>query len=261
MRLISRRDFLATACGGVGVALAACRDSISPADDGAAARITAIPGMPTFDAPVGFLTLGIGNQFTGRNGRIYVPASHRHDTPAPLLILLHGAGQKSTIWQTPKLQELADGIGAVVLAPDSRYFTWDLIDAGDYAEDVQFINLAMQWTFERCRIDPGKMAIAGFSDGAGEALSLGLANGDVFDAVIGFSPGFVDDRYWRGNPRVFISHGDDDPILPFVNVRDTIVPFIRQRGRTVEWAPFDGGHTVPDETGDQAFAWLSSWVA
>jgi len=39
--------------------------------------------------------------------------------------------------------------------------------------------------------DPARVTLGGFSDGATYALSIGLANGDLFPQVIGCSPGFI----------------------------------------------------------------------
>lgn len=56
----------------------------------------------------------------------------------------------------------------------------------------------------------GGYTIAGFSDGPSYALSLGLANGDVFDSVIAFSPGFQVAESAGGRPGLFVSHGTED---------------------------------------------------
>ena len=43
----------------------------------------------------------------------------------------------------------------------------------------------------RCSIDRRRIAVGGFSDGATYALTLGVSNGDLFPAVIAFSPGGI----------------------------------------------------------------------
>ena len=50
---------------------------------------------------------------------------------------------------------------------------------------------AVHHVFERYSIDPGRIGLAGFSDGASYALSLGVANGDLFTHIMAFSPGFM----------------------------------------------------------------------
>ena len=254
-----RREFLASAAAGMAGVLGACRSEPTPPIEAGPARITARPGAPSGTPTIGFSPLGLLNQFTGRDGLLYVPASYRPSSPAPLLILLHGGGRSARDWETPELAALADSVGAVVLAPDSRsHFSWDIVESRNYDTDLPYLNVALSRTFAQCHIDPARVAVAGFSDGASAALSLGLANGDFTRAVIAFSPGFLDDRYFRGAPRVFVSHGDQDPILSFASTRDLIVPYLRDRLLAVEWVPFQGGHGIPEQVGVQAFDWLGA---
>ncbi len=105
-------------------------------------------------------------------------------------------------------------------------------------------------------MDPGRIAIAGFSDGASYALSLGLLNGDVFGSVIGFSPGFVRQDPRHGKPRVFISHGTNDHTLPIDSSSRVIVPRLRAEGYEVSYREFDGEHVLPEQIGRDAFEWV-----
>jgi phospholipase/carboxylesterase len=92
----------------------------------------------------------------------------------------------------------------VIAAPDSRGRTWDAIE-GRIGPDVEFIDAALRSVFAKVRVNPTRLAMGGFSDGASHALGLGLANGDLFSPVIAFSPGFVTSPLRRGKPSVFIS--------------------------------------------------------
>ena len=78
----------------------------------------------------------------------------------------------------------------VVVAPDSRGQTWDAI-RGDFGDDVEFLDRVLTHVFARVAVDPARVTVGGFSDGATYALSIGLANGDLFPQVIGCSPGFI----------------------------------------------------------------------
>lgn len=257
-RGFDRREFLASATAAMAGALGACSTGPTEPPSGPA-RLTARPGLPNRLPIIGFSALGLRNPFTERDRLIYVPANYRSESPAPLLIMLHGGGRNSSDWETPDLAALADSLGAVVLAPDSRsHGTWDILESGNYDTDIPFLGQALGHTFNQCRIDPPRVALGGFSDGAGAALSYGLANGDFTRAVMAFSRGFLDDRYLRGMPRFFVSHGSEDPVLSFATTRDILVPFLRGRQLTVQWVPFQGGHTIPEAIGVQAFAWLGA---
>jgi phospholipase/carboxylesterase len=124
---------------------------------------------------------------------------------------------------------------------------------------VAFLDLALHHTFERCRIDPARIALGGFSDGASYALSLGVSNGDLFSHLIAYSPGFfspVDPMV--GKPLVYVSHGTQDTVLPVTISREGIVPALRRADYDVTYQEFAGGHAVPSEISESALDWFLS---
>jgi phospholipase/carboxylesterase len=200
----------------------------------------------------GELPLGLGD--AKRDGRVYVPAQPR--AKYPVLLLLHGAtGAGQRIER--RLQSLADEFGFIILAPDSRGTSWD-IRGGAFGPDVVFIDRALKDLFARYPVDASHIAIAGFSDGASYALTLGIINGDLFTHVIAFSPGFIATDYGYGKPLIFISHGTEDEILDFEQTSKTFVPGLRRNGYQVRFRQFDGPHTIPPEVAKEAIQW---WLA
>lgn len=127
---------------------------------------------------------------------------------------------------------------------------------GGFDPDIAFIDAALTVTFDRCVADPARVAVAGFSDGGSYALSIGLANGDLFPHVMAFSPGFVVPSTERGEPRFFVSHGTQDAVLPIDHTSRRIVPDLRAAGYAVDYQEFDGGHTVPPEVARDAVSWF-----
>ncbi|MFP5247954.1 MAG: alpha/beta hydrolase, partial [Thermoanaerobaculia bacterium] len=105
-------------------------------------------------------------------------------------------------------------------------------------------------------VDPAHLCVSGFSDGASYALTLGLANGDLFTHCIAFSPGFLQAVEQVGKPRFFISHGNDDQILPVHLCSRRIVPRLERAGYDVRYREFAGGHTVPGEVASDAMQWF-----
>lgn len=229
----------------------------SPAEpESSVERLTARPGVPTTTPTVGLSQLGLGSGLAGsRDGLLYVPASYSADTPAPLFIGLHGAGGAAENWES--YHDRSETRGMIFLAPDSRSFsTWDILLSG-FGPDVEFIDRALQYTFERCRIDPARIALGGFSDGASYALSLGIRNGDLFSHLVAYSPGFyVDTDSPFGKPPVYVSHGIWDNVLPVAVSRDNIVPTLRQDGYDVTYNEFEGGHEVPAQISESALDWF-----
>jgi phospholipase/carboxylesterase len=208
---------------------------------------------PTRRGAAGLQPLGLGSE---RDGLLYVPAGNQSDRPAPLVLMLHGAGGQARRGLAPLL-DLADAAGLILLAPESRGRTWDLLLSG-YGPDVDFIGRALAQTFDRYAVDPAHLAVEGFSDGATYALSLGLTNGDLFSHILAFSPGFLLPGAPRGEPRFFISHGTQDQILPILSCGRQVATTLELGGYDPIFREFEGPHTVPPEIAREALEWFTA---
>jgi phospholipase/carboxylesterase len=213
-----------------------------------------VAGADAAAAPPGLRPLGLD---AVRDGYLYVPAGQRGD-PAPLVLLLHGAGEDARDGLAI-LRAQADGAGLILLALSSREYSWDLaVSRGRYGPDVAAIDRALEQTFSRYAVDRERVAIGGYSDGASYALSLGMANGDLFTHVLAFSPGFVAPPAQVGTPLIFISHGTHDRWLPIERCSRRIVPQLRSAGYEVRYREFEGGHVVPPEISREAVTWFTT---
>ena len=210
-------------------------------------RLRARPGPPTGERPVGLLPLALG---VDRDGLLFVPERARGAEPLPLVVMLHGAGGQARAGLAPFLDGAEDA-GLILLAPESRGRTWDVL-LGGYGPDVGFVDRALEQTFRRYDVDPERVAVEGFSDGASYALGLGLGNGDLFRQVIAFSPGYVPSSDAEGKPSVFVSHGTADGVLPIDRCSRRIVPALQRRSYDVRYREFEGGHEVPAEIAEEA---------
>lgn len=243
---MTRRDFLAL--GGVAFGIS-CSSPTRPTTAAGDGRLDARPGAPSSAVGSGEHRLDLA---TGsRDGLLYVPASSAA-RPSPLAVMLHGGGGVAA--DVDFTYPFADQFGIIILAPESRSRTWDAI-RGQFGADVDFIDRALAQTFGRCAVDAGRLSMSGFSDGASYALGLGLINGDLFTHVIAFSPGFIPEGEWRGRPRVFISHGTEDGVLP-VEASHKIVSRLQASGYDVTYREFTGGHQVPPDIAQMAFEWF-----
>jgi phospholipase/carboxylesterase len=212
-------------------------------------RIEARPTPVAQPAPLGLLTLEGGL----RDSYFYVPASYEFTRPAAFALLLHGSGGHAH-HGLEILQPLADEFTVILVAPASGDYAWDLV-AGRHAPEVALINGALERVFATYAVDPAHVAIAGFSDGASYALSLGLANSSLFTHVIAFSPGFVPLPH-AARGRVFISHGTRDEILPITRCSQRILPQLERRGLATEYVEFEGGHRIAPEIARRAVEWF-----
>jgi phospholipase/carboxylesterase len=181
---------------------------------------------------------------------LYVPPG---EEPKTLVVGLHGAGSDPAE-PIALLRPHADRAGLILLAPKSQGATWDL-GQGGFGPDVAAIDELLEQVFAEYEVDD--VAVAGFSDGASYALSLGLTNGDLFRSVIGFSPGYIAFAQQNGTPRLFISHGTRDSILPIGRTSRRGVPRLRAAGYPVKYVEFDGDHEVPPQIALQAVDWLT----
>ena len=248
-----RRFALTTGCALASVAFG---DACAVSTEGAAGtdgRLTARPranvATSLKSGPLGLGTSG------GRDGVIQMPSA----LPAgkvPLLVFLHGATQAGA-GLLRRIGPAADQMGVVILAPDSRGGTWDAI-RGDFGEDIAFLNQALEFVFARLNVDPARLAVGGFSDGASYGLSLGLANGDLFPRVVACSPGFIVQAPQHGHPRFFFSHGTADQILPIDQCSRVIVPRLRSMGYDVTFREFEGRHELPPDIATEALRWMAA---
>src|SRR3954468_13065646 len=153
------------------------------------------------------------------------------------------------------LASVADEVGLVLLAPQAHALTWDVMRGG-FGPDVARLDAQLVEVFATCRIDAAHIALGGFSDGASYAVSLGLGNGDLVTHVLAFSPGFAAPATWRGRPRLFVTHGTADAVLPIDRCSRVVVPRLRREGYDVVYIEFEGGHEVPAAVARRSVEWL-----
>lgn len=216
-------------------------------------HLHARPQPVTTAAPTGLQALPTGGS---RDSYLYVPPSYDPAHPMPLILLLHGAGG-SAHDGIRLLLHRADEDGLILVAPASHASSWDIIVKRAYGDDVDLADRALAHVFARYAVKPGKVAIAGFSDGASYALTLGLANGELFSHIIAFSPGFIGPVEAQGAPDIFISHGRRDKVLPIAACSRKLADVLRGAGYALVYHEFDGGHEIPAEEARCAIEWFA----
>jgi predicted esterase len=233
---------LLVGCGGDNDEAEPAQPPAPPAEVSAQGRVLARPHQSVDDP-------GKPGVRTIDGATLYVPPG---DRPKTLVVALHGAGSDPAE-PMALLRPYADKAGLILLAPKSTGPTWD-ISMGGFGPDVAAIDGLLEQVFSEYEVDDA--AVAGFSDGASYALSLGLTNGDLFRSVVAFSPGFIAFGQQNGMPLLFISHGTHDSVLPIGRTSRRGVPRLRAAGYRVEYVEFDGDHEVPPRIARRAVAWL-----
>lgn len=178
----------------------------------------------------------------GREAVLVVPDGLDTDAPLPLLVMFHGAGGEANR-VLPHLVPHARARRFLLLAPQSMFPTWDVV-IGGHGPDLQRLDRALSTVAAHFRLDPARLAFAGFSDGGSYALSLGLTNGDVASHVIGLSAGFMNTFSQAGAPRVFLGHGRADRQLPIESSAHAHAKRLLDSGYDLTLQPFDGDHVI-----------------
>lgn len=200
----------------------------------------------------------------------YLPKG-RTGAPSPVLVALHGAGgQAADVLNS--FREAADANGIVLVIPQSTKGTWDMIEdlksrlgaemnvTPRYGKDLKALDSALADLFGKIAVNPARVGIMGFSDGATYALSVGTANPQLFRQVIAFSPGPAFLGKAAPDQFVFISHGENDRVLPFTTTRGHVAK-LRVRKVPIAFERFDGGHEVPKAIKEKAMAFFRDPVA
>lgn len=188
-----------------------------------------------------------------RDGSIYVPKGYQEDTPAPVMIMLHGYSGWGD--EMKSIFALADEFGVVIVAPDSRDVTWGRSAPG-FDQDVRFIGAAFRKASGVLNLDADRVALGGRSDGAGYALSMGLAYGDRFNHLIVIAGGLMAPVRKQGMPKIFIAHGLEDKQMPIERTGRLFQQQLKDEGYDVTYREYEGGHATPVDVVREAFAWF-----
>jgi predicted esterase len=200
----------------------------------AAALLAASPAPTSAQAPATV-------QRVTPNAFVYAPAGIT--APAPLIVLLHGAGGNARNF-LDQFRRTADERGLVLLSVQSSGRTWAVRKPNERETDVANIKAAIRELNGKSTVNPDRTTVMGFSDGASYALSIGMAYPNLFRTIVAFSPGyaFAPSRL-DTDQRIFIAHGRRDPILPAQNTRE-MVKGLESAGFDPDVRWFNGGHEI-----------------
>ncbi len=197
-----------------------------------------------------------GIQKLGANAYFYRPGN-TSNSPRPLIVLFHGAGMSARKFLDGAKAE-ADRCGCLLLSIQSTGATWDTValvrEASKnrkatpdqlFGADTGRIEQALSIALRAPDADRRAVVLAGFSDGASYALSLGLSNPAIVRGVIAFAPGFhLEPAAINPKQRLFIAHSPTDRILSFERTRDDTVASLTRAGFDISFRQFEGGHRV-----------------
>lgn len=187
---------------------------------------------------------------------LYRPPGYDERPAWPLLLFLHGAGERGadpsqvTLHGPPAMIERGRRFPFIVASPQAP--------AGETWRADLLYPLVRRLADE-LRVDPDRIYVTGLSMGAYGAWDLAIAHPDLFAAVVAVSG--------SGNPAevcrlkdtaVWIFHGADDPVIP-VEGAQTMAERLERCGGNVRITVYpDVGHDAWTRTyHDEAlYAWL-----
>lgn len=121
---------------------------------------------------------------------VNLPDSYDEESPAPLVIVLHGAGGNSFDLQLgTDIDETANELGFIAVFPDGYQQGWSFLDEDemaqdeDWTDDVGFIDALIDQVIEDYNVDIRRIFVAGISNGALLALRLGCELDDRLAGV------------------------------------------------------------------------------
>jgi phospholipase/carboxylesterase len=194
----------------------------------------------------------------------YLEVPPKGSTPAPLVIGLHGRGSNAE-----DLAGLASAIDPErrwrMIFPDAPerfepypgmsfgftwFDTWPPVPETLAASRELLLRFARELE-ERYAVEPGKLALLGFSQGAMMALDVGLRLETRPAAIAAMSGGIeesgVPEVSGRLDQKILIVHGTEDDMIPVVYARRTR-RILEDRGLKPEYHEFAMGHWVTEES-------------
>lgn len=205
-------------------------------------------------APVPYGVSRIGISDTDRDGTLYVPKNYKPGVPMPVVMMLHGfAGTSDGV---RGMFPLCEEFGVIMIAPESRGLTWGRSIPG-FDDDVRYLGPAYRHVANLVDIDTTRVALGGVSDGAGYALSMGLAYGNSFNHLMIFMAGQMIPYRQQGKPKIFMVHGVDDTQMPIDKTARLYVPKLKADGYDLTYHEYQGGHRVPPSEIRDAFKWFA----
>jgi len=169
------------------------------------------------DPEPGARTVNVRSGGLERTARVHVPARVRPARPAPLLLVLHGAGGTGPDFERyTGFSELADREGFVAVYPSAVNRFWT-IGAGGGPDDVRFLTELLDRLQGELCVDPARVFVTGLSNGGGMSARLACALGDRIAAAAPVAGAYGDLPPCEPARPVSVleMHGDADPVVPY----------------------------------------------
>lgn len=199
------------------------------------------------------------------------PSNFDPNKKYPALFLMHGMGSNER-----DLLSLVRGLedtfyifsirGPLSQPPGYAFFTIEGYgkphrDVFDHS--IGQLTHFLDYASENYPIEPEEIYLLGFSQGAIVAMTLGLTLGERIKGIValsGYLPFFVKEEYdikSIQNLSIFISHGVNDPVLPYeLGVESRT--FFEKQGANVSFHSYPEGHHVSLQNYRDLMEWITN---
>jgi phospholipase/carboxylesterase len=204
-------------------------------------------------------------------GLIYrLRRSPAHGQPrAALIVMVHGlSGDENAMW----IFDHALPRSGTVVAPRALFASelgghrWarsvvrDDLDDVDFLEALEVLPRFLNEVIALYEIDPQRVIVMGFSQGAALSYALSLAQPELLRGVIalaGFLPANLPAQSQNALPRYLIIHGTRDEAVPVDRARAARLE-LEKRGVVVEYHEHHVGHKISAQGMKEIARWLAA---
>ncbi len=180
-------------------------------------------GCASWDVPV--RSHAMVHNDTNRSYRLYVPETVRaKGAPAPLVLVLQGAGPGFDIMDITRITPIADREGFAVAFPAAVGDLWNdgalRVLGSNTGSDVAFLRrVVADIDAKELRIDRSRIYAIGISNGGMMSLRLACDAADLFAGVgavaANMPKGLAPDCRPSAPVSVIVINGTEDPIIPY----------------------------------------------
>ena len=178
---------------------------------------------------------------TARSSILHVPANYNQNTAYPLILVLHAMNMTAAQMESlTGFDALADSNNFFVAYPDSVGSQWVVTGT---TNDVQFSVALLQKIEASYHIDPTRVYVAGYSQGAGLGQEIAFCNPTLVAGVGNVSEDL--NSGWQSVCKLatpisyVLFHGTADPVSPYNGVAGTPATYSAMQTATT-WAQVDG---------------------